>query len=273
MGTRRQHGSRWYHGNPGRTLRQFVNGVRYRYPHRNLFVIGLPKSGTTWLYRMVAEVPGYVKWSPPYITWTDHTLRPETLERPPIGYTATKLHCRPTPEHLEMFNAAGRPYVVLYRDPRDVAVSWYFFAHNVATDPHADHVKSMEIEEGLAWWIEHRLPDFVSWIEGWKAGADPDVGLIVRYEDLLEDGLGVMRRVFDHYELGLDDDQVRDIVEKHSFKRATGRAAGHEDAKQFNRKGVAGDWRNHLTPELKAAFKQVAGPALIELGYAADMEW
>jgi hypothetical protein len=39
------------------------------------------------------------------------------------------------------------------------------------------------------------------------------------------------------------------------------------------RKGEIGDWRNHFTPEHKAAFKRVAGQMLIDLGYEQDLDW
>lgn len=39
------------------------------------------------------------------------------------------------------------------------------------------------------------------------------------------------------------------------------------------RKGTIGDWRNHFSPEHRAAFKQVAGQLLIDLGYETDPNW
>lgn len=39
------------------------------------------------------------------------------------------------------------------------------------------------------------------------------------------------------------------------------------------RRGVIGDWRNHFSPAHTEAFKQIAGEALIQLGYEKDMDW
>jgi len=39
------------------------------------------------------------------------------------------------------------------------------------------------------------------------------------------------------------------------------------------RKGIIGNWRNHLSEENKRAFKEVAGQMLIDLGYEQDCEW
>ena len=48
---------------------------------------------------------------------------------------------------------------------------------------------------------------------------------------------------------------------------------GEESTESFFRKGVAGDWRNHFTPELKALYKERVGDLLVELGYEADLSW
>jgi hypothetical protein len=39
------------------------------------------------------------------------------------------------------------------------------------------------------------------------------------------------------------------------------------------RKGAIGDWRNHFGEEHRAAFKELAGPQLIALGYERDLDW
>ena len=255
---------------PLRSLQAAWSGMMHRHPHRNLFIVGQPKAGTSWLHRMVADLPGYRPWTPAGIAWNDHTLRPDSLTRLPWGYTATKLHCRPTPEHLALFNGLRRPYVVIHRDLRDVAVSAYFYLHGVAKNPNAEPYRTLDVERGLLRWIEDKLPVRIAWVEGWLNGHDPRWGLVIRYEELLADTLGVFGRVCAHYEVKVSEEVVRRIVERRSFKRATGREPGAApEGKAFDRKGVAGDWRNHFTPAVKARFKTVAGDALERLGYVA----
>ncbi len=53
----------------------------------------------------------------------------------------------------------------------------------------------------------------------------------------------------------------------------TGRKQGQEDKNSFYRKGVRGDWRNHLTESDQALFKSLAGDLLIRLGYEKDHNW
>lgn len=263
----------WYRGKPLRGLQGLVGAVVHDYPHRNLFITAVPKSGSTWLARMVASIPGYREWAPPYITETDHTLQPESLQNPPVGYTVTKLHTRPTPEHLALLNGLQRPYVILIRDLRDAAVSGYFFLRGVYQHETARAFRDLGVEEGIAKWMDDKLAQRVEWIDGWMGGHDPKWGLVVRYEELLRDPLAGFHGICDHYEIDLTANQMGKIVQRHSFKRATGRAPGDADAKSFNRKGIAGDWANHFTPVLKKQFKAIAGDALVRHGYEKFNDW
>jgi len=57
-------------------------------------------------------------------------------------------------------------------------------------------------------------------------------------------------------------------VYDHRFeKRAGGREQGAADAQSHYRKGKAGDWANHFTPEHVAAFKEKFGDVVKQLGY------
>jgi hypothetical protein len=61
------------------------------------------------------------------------------------------------------------------------------------------------------------------------------------------------------------------VLERRSYRRLSGgRAKGQEDPSSHYRKGQAGDWRNHFTPELAARFDAAYGGLLARLGYAAE---
>jgi hypothetical protein len=49
--------------------------------------------------------------------------------------------------------------------------------------------------------------------------------------------------------------------------KTKGRRAGTEDTASHYRKGVAGDWVNHFTPEVAAAFEERFGDLPQKLGY------
>lgn len=68
----------------------------------------------------------------------------------------------------------------------------------------------------------------------------------------------------------LPDSYVPWVVERFSFQNmAGGRDKGQEDQTHHYRRGVAGDWRNHLNEEHLAAFRKRFGDLVERLGY----EW
>ena len=255
-------------GKPIRTLQRVWNQRRYNYPNRNILAICQGKSGSTWVLRMLLEAPGYLPWYPDNIKqWTYHDLRREDFIPPPAGYTITKVHTRPTPENVAVVNDTGHAYLVLIRDPRDVAVSWAFYRVLPKAAKFWDGMVGLTVPQRLEFFIAHVLERTMDWAMDWRRLMHPERGLMLQYEDLLEDTRGVMHRVFAHLGLPSDDAFVAHAVEKHSFKAATGRDAGQERSGEFNRKGIRGDWRNHFTPELTERFRRVAGERMAALGY------
>ncbi len=244
---------------PLRIVERAALSVFYRHPVRNLLIIGQPKSGTTWLRRMLCDVPGYVKWSPPAAQWwSDHPLRERDVSRPPIGYSVTRLHSAPTPEHLETMRRVDRPYVIMVRDLRDVAVSWaYFMDTSYFGAPR--EIEQLDIPQRLDYFIDTLLEPYARWQRGWLDGRHPERGLVVHYEQLIADTRAEFERVLSHFRVDLKPAAVSRIVEKHAFKRATGRDPGQQDATAFNRKGIAGDWKNHLTPAQLDRFHAALG--------------
>lgn len=260
-------------GKPFRRLqREFYQRI-YDYPVRNLLVIGQPKSGSTWLEQMLLDVPGFLRWMPNYIKFEKHDLEESWLDGPPAGYTVTKTHTRPTDANLRIVHAAARPYVLLLRDLRDIAVSWCFYVGNTPDHPRHNLVQPLDLSDRLDYFISTMLPEFHFWSTNWLARHDPRLGLVLRYEELLEQTLDQMRRVLAHYGIVLPELELERIVQRHQFARKTGRKPGHEDSRSFNRKGIRGDWKNYFSLQHKQAFKSLAPGALVTLGYETDDNW
>ncbi len=67
---------------------------------------------------------------------------------------------------------------------------------------------------------------------------------------------------------------LEEVTENLSFKKmAGGRKKGEENIKSHYRKGVHGDWKNHLNDEHIAYFKLHYNDLLIKLGYEDDGNW
>jgi hypothetical protein len=255
-------------GKPVRRLQAFVRHTidyhRYkdRYPIQNLLVTSLPKAGSTWVERMLCEIPGFFRWLPKPEMAPFPRIPRDFEARRPRGLTVSKSHILPTDENLDVMHGFGRPYVVLMRDIRDAAVSWCFFVAGYEGHPRHPDLAPLTNEQRFDWFIENRLDLFVQFVSEWPEKRHPELGLLVTYEEMKQDTTTVFGRMLKHYGLDLGDEAVESIVRKHDFKRVTGRAPGQEDRYAFNRKAIIGDWRNHLSDRQINVFEGACGDLL-----------
>lgn len=255
-------------------------GADYKYPL--LFVAGLPKSGTSWMEKMLASYSGYREIMIPEAIRHelenrgshDFQLPVNLFERLQDVLAVLKLHVHGSRHNAGVLRESGVPYVIMYRDLRDVAVSHVFYVQRTPWHPEYSDYKGLSIEEGLHHFGETLLPEFVEWIRGWHANRDSENSLVVRYEDLLTDTATSFRKVARLFDLPDDSDTIQSIVDAHRFENLSGgRSRGEDGDESFFRKGVAGDWKNHFTSDLKRLYKERAGQALVEFGYEMDLDW
>ncbi len=108
--------------------------------------------------------------------------------------------------------------------------------------------------------IGSRLASYAGWLHHPRT-------LVLKFEDLVGaagggDESSQRRAIADiarHISRPLDDAQRRRIA-----------AGVHTKGSATLRRGVIGDWKNHFTDEHRAAFAEIAGPQLVELGYEGD---
>jgi hypothetical protein len=90
----------------------------------------------------------------------------------------------------------------------------------------------------------------------------------VRYEDLVADPGTWMKRTLEFLGAATDEETVQACIEAASFEKLSqGRKAGEEDTSSFFRKGDPSDWRNHLSAAQIQRFNAHSGGLLEELGY------
>ncbi len=160
------------------------------------------------------------------------------------------------PDAREVFPAAK--LIAVYRDGRDVVVSDRF------------HLKNRYGKE----------QDFEASVRTWKRAVDTQLEHehtqeihTLSYESLLSDGPATATRLLEHLDVDRSEERVSDLLHRSSFKFVSGRQEGAEDAGSFYRKGVAGDWQNHLSDDELRVFSELAGEALVRLGYETSPDW
>lgn len=267
------------------TLRVCRDGYRMygsKYPNPIIFVAGLPKSGTSWLESMLASFPGYhdviipesIDYERTHGGSHDYDLPRDMFSRFADMLVISKMHVHGSKHNADVLRDAGVPYLVMYRDLRDVAVSYVFYVRRTPWHPEHPHYKKLSPAEGLQRFSDTLLPKYVQWVRSWHANRDPGKSMELRYEQLLEDPKARMMDVANHFGLTLEPAELDRIVEANSFaKQSAGRESERRGNQSFFRKGVAGDWANHLTGALKDNYKRVLGTFLIEFGYEKDESW
>ena len=261
---------------PAHFARAHAKWLMYHGNYRQnvVFIAALPKSGSTWLRNMFCAIPGFYAFQPKHVTPTDNDLLDDTFRAYDRLLAVLHLHTHWSPQNEVVLKREGLRYVVIYRDIRDVAVSWYFFVTKVSSQHYlAEVVAPLSFEQGLHYYIDHFLASKVQWIRDWRRHRDPDMSMEITYEHLRADTLSVFGTAC-HFVLGpVPDAIIEQAVAMNAFERVSGRKPGEEDQESFARKGISGDWRNYLTDEHKSRFKEIAGDLLIELGYEKDMNW
>ncbi|MCP4421391.1 MAG: sulfotransferase domain-containing protein [Chloroflexi bacterium] len=241
-----------------------------------VLVNGSPKSGTTWMLKMIASLPGYENVG---------NYRGD-LQKYHMAQDGNVIHGHGayTPELKNILLEEGVKVVMMVRDPRDQLVSRMFHVkHNV---PHVwnKRMKGLDNDTALMLCIEGRenLPsmrDMVALAQSWINGNAE--ALCVRYEELLADPVTHFSTVLDYLGIGNNRRMAEMIVERNRFARLSvgkriwqrPREPGQEDTKSYVRKGIVGDWRNYLTPTHIERFKDICGQQLIDLGYEQNMDW
>lgn len=210
-----------------------------------------------------------------------------------------------TPRRLRIL-LPDASYIVLFRDGRDVLVSWTynalarkehwvvpapirtlfdqqldrFTSATLANDTPGQHAAAGAMLSNEVWvrhvarqWAAH-VRDDLDGIARIKSGELPGQVLALRYEDLHADTDGVRAEAYRF--LGVDPRQAAPLEQgSNTLPGFVGRAAtGHdatparaEDPRSHYRRGQVGDWREKLTTQAVGWIEAEAGTELAFLGY------
>jgi len=235
-----------------------------------VFVVGFPKSGTTWACQLIG---GYLQ-----------------LPFPKLSLVPA---CFPAVVHGHELVDKRYPYCAyVMRDGRDAMTSLFYHIRRHLLQgqrlPISRKYNSIFLEGDDLQTVRNNFPRFLeiqlprplgsrhSWSEHVMSYLEADQPKLagLKYEELLADGATVLAREMAKLDGNEPQfDRAQFLLEDFSFSRRSGRSPSTEDKSSFLRKGVAGDWRNHFTREAAQIFDHHCGEALLAAGYEKDRSW
>jgi len=236
-----------------------------------VYVTGFPKSGTTWVTQMVADV----------------------LQLPYPRLSILPVGCPAVVHGHQAVSPGFRRCVYVIRDGRDVMASLYF--HLARSIPSGDRptltsrqkrwfpgLRNKEsVAENLPAFIENQMKRphasrGMNW--GQHVARFLDCGRndvpFVRFEELLlRPNETLATAVCPLTDETIDPARIRVTADKFSFKAQSGRPRGNEDRSSFLRSGTAGSWRKHFGREAAEIFDHYCGEQLVAAGYEQTRNW
>jgi hypothetical protein len=230
----------------------------------DIFIVGYPKSGNTWMQNLVASI----------VFGTNAQLTPDSLvnELVPDVHDRTfyrryrtptffKSHYLPRPDY--------RRVIYLVRDGRDAMVSYFHFLSAINQQT-PDFLKMVTMGEGLfpCRWHEH--------VDAWTQNPFRAAMITIRYESLHENPVLELRRFCEFAGLERSDQFLQQVAEGCSFAAMREReqtmgwsSAAWPKDKAFVRRGKIGSFVDEMPDSVIAEFMRQAQSTLIRAGYHA----
>lgn len=238
----------------------------------DIFLASYPRSGSNWLkFLMLCTILerdiGFNESDELMHYIGDHWNAPELL---PNGGRIVKTHQRFRPDYKRT--------IYIMRDLRGVIPSEYRYlaAQGIVDedfDQFFDNFMTGEIS-GLGFWGDHVR----SWLDAAANQADHDV-LLVRFENLRNDGINELRRVMDFVGVEASDELLQAAFDYNTIDRMRAKEDAVADTTlsyvskgnyRFVNKGATDGWKKQLSDAQQARVLEQAGPLLRELGYLRD---
>ncbi|XP_073515301.1 sulfotransferase 2B1-like isoform X2 [Phyllobates terribilis] len=241
----------------------------FEFREGDVVIVTYPKSGTTWMQEILTLI--YSQGDPVIATsvpnwmrapWLEHTYFKDTL-KDGEGPRVITTHL-PSNTLAPALQKSKAKVIYILRNPKDVAVSFYYFHKMAKFLP-----DSGSFPEFLELFLEGKVY-YGSWfdhVKGWYSEKNNLDIFYITYEDMKKDLRRSIKKLCGFLGCPMYSEEV-DKVEQHcdfavmsqnvmvNYTLIPREILDHEQSK-FMRKGVVGDWKNHLTEEQNESFDKV----------------
>lgn len=228
------------------------------------YIVSFPRSGSTWLRTILA---GLID--------SEAGAEPEVFNRILPGVSGRRLPLvwsLPDPRIIHShttFRAAIPKAVYVVRDGRDAIVSFYHYSTT-------RNGIEMPFEEWFALYTRRWYgPRWHDHVESWLTKGREKLGaslMVMRFEDLKGDPIGLVREVADFLGLPTEQRAIAHAVEMASLEQARKREAKvfgdiQNKDQSFYRGGSTGQYQEYLRGKTYDTFMRMSGDALALLDY------
>jgi hypothetical protein len=249
------------HTSPGRLFDVFDDDA---------FIVSFPKSGNTWTRFLIANL---LHPEEPANFENIDRLIPESE-----GLTRNELKRVPRPRIMkshEYFDARFRKVIYIVRDPRDVAVSLFYFDRKLRRIP-----DDYPIEQYVTRFVAGETTDYGSWrdnVASWLVTrqSSPDF-LLLRYEDMVARTVASLTQIASFLGVNATPERLSQAVERSSvdrMRKLEGKNATASVVKNtrqdipFVRAAGFGGWKNSLPKGSVLEVETAWAPLMRWLGY------
>ncbi len=238
-------------------------GGTFKTRNDDLLIMTYPKSGTHWVSYITDQIRKKVSLQNTEndfyiggIPFLDRTAPEELALLPSPRAMYSHLPYRFAPNHP----SATLKYIVVARNPKDVAVSQFNFLSNMKmfdfNGSWDDFLTLFMKGKGFG-------GSYFDWVLQWWEHKDDDNVLFITYEALKKDLQKEVGTISHFLKYSLSVTEQQEVAAACTFeamkKNQIGAIEKHKAQtmkknKSFYRKGVVGDWKNYFSPEQTKAF-------------------